>query len=115
MKGHQGTQLILDYRLPIESEWEYAAIRPIQMDSGENETKLHSSYDGKLNEYGLHNMGDNVSEWTASAEKVGEEIFQVVRGGSWLTEWSIKNRELIKPDKSTNYIGFRIVRSYLKE
>jgi formylglycine-generating enzyme required for sulfatase activity len=112
---NQGIPLILDYRLPIEAEWEYAAIRTIQMDSGGNETKLHSSYAGKLNEYGLYNMGNNVSEWTASAEKVGEDIFQVVRGGSWFTEWSIKNRELIKPDKSTNYIGFRIVRSYLKE
>jgi formylglycine-generating enzyme required for sulfatase activity len=112
---NQGIPLILDYRLPIEAEWEYAAIRTIQMDSGGNETKLHSSYAGKLNEYGLYNMGNNVSEWTASAEKVGEDIFQVVRGGSWFTEWSIKNRELIKPEKSTNYIGFRIVRSYLKE
>jgi len=49
----------------------------------------------------------------ASAENVGNEIFQVVRGGSWITGWTIKNRELIGPGKSTNYIGFGIVRSYL--
>jgi hypothetical protein len=32
----------------------------------------------------------------------------------WMSN-EVTNRELNKPEKSTNYIGFRIVRSYLKE
>jgi len=107
----QEEPLINDYRIPLETEWEYAASFNIN-NKAIKKSKLHNVKKGEKNELGICNLYGNVSEWTSSSEVMDDNKVQVVKGGSWKSYPGTKSREIICPDKATNYIGFRIVRSY---
>jgi len=107
----QGEPLITDYRLPLEIEWEYVATFNNQNNPG-GKNNLHKTKKGEKNELGVYNLCGNVSEWTSSTEVYDNNEVKVVRGGSWKLKADITLKEIMNPDKATNYIGFRIVRSY---
>ena len=101
-----GLPKIHDYRIPLETEWEYVAQQPIT--KGDKNGLVQKVNEGNTNEWGLFHLDNNVSEWVKSRR--GESA--TVRGGSWKSENSIAERQLINPDSKEPNIGFRIVRSY---
>lgn len=106
----ENKQDIYDYRIPTESEWEYAASFESFIDENLS-FALHEVKIGDSNNLGIYNLEGNVIEWVAnSIEKDGKK-FNIVRGGSCFTTTDASLRELIDLDKTPDYIGFRIVRS----
>jgi formylglycine-generating enzyme required for sulfatase activity len=106
----QGNQTVMDYRLPTEYEWQYALTfndSKSMVDSKE----LHPIDKGDNNKLGLLNLNGNVSEWTCSAGSNDGLTYKVVKGSSWKSGSKDSQRELVVPDKGTDYIGFRIVQS----
>ena len=103
----QGLPPVRLYRIPLETEWEYVAQQPIT--KGDKNGLIQKVNDGNTNEWGLFHLDNNVSEWVKSVR--GESV--IVRGGSWKSENSISERQLINTDSKEPNIGFRIVRSYL--
>jgi len=106
--------LITNYRVPLETEWEYAATF-FNKTGSEKKSKLHSVKRGEKNDIGVCNLRGNVSEWTSSKETSDDNKTQVVRGGSWKSYPDTELRELQCPDSASDYIGFRIVRSFPSE
>jgi formylglycine-generating enzyme len=104
----KGLPNIQAYRIPLETEWEYVAQQPIT--KGDIVGLVQKVNEGNTNEWGLFHLDNNVSEWVASRRDAG-----IIRGGSWKSENSISERQLINPDSKEPYIGFRIVLSYLTE
>jgi formylglycine-generating enzyme required for sulfatase activity len=103
----KGLSKVQSYRIPFETEWEYVAQQPIK--KGVKNGLVQKVNDGNTNEWGLFHLDNNVSEWVTSKQiEAG-----IVRGGSWKSENSISERQLINPDSKEPYIGFRIVRSYI--
>jgi formylglycine-generating enzyme required for sulfatase activity len=94
------------FRLPIELEWEYVAKQPLKHSLSNNKT-VQKVFVGNANRWGLSHMYDNVSEWVISDDSVA-----ISKGGSWRTNANISDRQIINPDSSTGYTGFRIVRTY---
>ncbi len=106
----KGKPLNMDYRIPMESEWEYAAT--FKQNGSEKFLKeLHNVKRGLKNKIGIKNLENNVAEWTASYNKP-DGSSGAVRGGSYKSVNSLKLRELVDKNKSKDYIGFRIVRTY---
>jgi formylglycine-generating enzyme required for sulfatase activity len=102
----KGLPNVQSYRIPLETEWEYVAQQPIT--KGDKNGLVQKVNDGNTNEWGLFHLDNNVSEWVTSRLDAS-----IVRGGSWKSENSISERQLINPDSKESYVGFRIVRSYL--
>ena len=130
---------VVGYRLPTDSEWEYAARggdMQKETQAGLNKTSWYWRNSGrkylsgnwsaekisnnggrthavglkKSNNFNLYDMLGNVWEWTNTK---GSSVF-IVRGGSWFDSIKYCNfnaREYISPEKSYNKLGFRIART----
>jgi len=163
--SENGEIFVQDYRLPTESEWEYASrgglalsmypwggyytrnytgcfianFKPLRgnyVDDGGFHTLMVASYDP--NDYGLYDMGGNVSEWTANAFDESALSFtddlnpdytydalpddppvrkrKVLRGGSWKDiayYMQCGTRTYEYQDTAKSYIGFRCVQTFL--
>lgn len=121
------------YRLPTESEWEYAArangapaveINCRNCAGGRGQPVAT----GRANGFGLAHMVGNVAEWTLDcrttdysrasgqahqAQGGGRCVERVTRGGSWADRSSkatVSNRSFRKGALGAKTIGFRVVR-----
>ncbi len=119
------------YRLPTESEWEYAASgNSNKLFAGSDEVSTVAIYknnsrrgtekvtDKKPNSFGLYDMSGNVYEWcdTWYADNYNNDSKKekkVIRGGSWNSnseKCKIKVRSSAPYNEKSGVIGFRIVR-----
>ena len=120
-------QLLSDYRLPTEAEWAYAAQETVQTSSSETQMPV-SVKKGKINNFGLRNMGGNISEWTNStpftavqieytSDYSAESVFEVdpnqkiIRGANWKENKSGQTNRATDKNFRSNVIGFRIVKT----
>ena len=114
------------YRLPTQSEWEYAAkggslshgykysgssdVDSVAWYSSNSNNKTHPVGKKQPNELGIYDMSGNVSEWCS-------DFFNgnyPVRGGSWYndnTNCRINYRIHFSPHTKYKFIGFRVAYS----
>jgi formylglycine-generating enzyme required for sulfatase activity len=113
------------YRLPTESQWEYACRAGTATDwSQGNDKLLLAAYcqmwpsdfvlpcGEKLpNAWGLHDMHGNVSEWCWNLwEKSSSN--RAFRGGGWssrASDWRSANRNWAVPSDRGDFLGFRLL------
>jgi formylglycine-generating enzyme required for sulfatase activity len=122
------------YRLPTESEWQavadydgnyiygcgttiikskanYLSANPLGLTSQPYTTPVgyYRAYG-----YGMCDMAGNVSEWTASINIYNNDLYRIIRGGSWGTGagyCSVSNSEMFHDrDQYSRNIGFRVCR-----
>lgn len=126
-----------DFRLPTETEWEYACRSGTTGDyagnldsmawySRNSEGKTHSVGEKRSNAWGLHDMHGNVWEWCHDGKRSHRSITQndpvgasgssrVLRGGSWNFEAEYcrsASRLTRNPSFSEHHYGFRVVVSH---
>lgn len=98
--------------------------------TGRNPSTMHGTHQvglKKANRLGIYDMSGNLFEWCWDWKSVNTEVSstnpvgpatgeeKVLRGGSWLHGWAlycgVRSQLYSDPKRSTNYYGFRIVRS----
>ncbi len=122
------------YRLPTEAEWEYAAageegrLYPWSTGKGEPDKTLanYNNNEGvttSVGRYpegatpeGLHDMAGNVWEWTEDLYREGKD-WRAQRGGAYYSSEAdalrCSSRVYVYPGYSSNFVGFRVIRSSL--
>ena len=108
----KGLPQVADFRLPTETEWIYAALGNHEAREPGKVSELGRVKSGDKNKYGLHNLNNNVSEWTSNKTEEGQRI---IKGSSWKKEVDTFERIEKPADYRDNSIGFRIVMSYMSE
>lgn len=125
------------YRLPTETEWEYACraggtetycgsntVDAVAWYGGNSGTQTYPVGQKQANAFGLYDMSGNVWEWTCSAynggyndsEKIcnnNADYFQATRGGSWFYSPEYvrsANRDGNASSARYNLMGFRLVK-----
>ena len=131
------------YRLPTESEWEYAcrAGTTTAYSFGDDASRLsdygwfggnsgtHPVGEKKPNAWGLYDMHGNVYEWCQdwfgpyrsglATDPTGATSgsYRVIRGGSWYSfarNCRSADRGRYTPGYRSHYLGFRVLRSSIK-
>jgi hypothetical protein len=100
----------LDYRIPLEMEWEYVARQPYRR-IPVNNGKLKKVSEGNSNRWGILHLHDNVSEWVTGTE----DLYAVYKGNNWLNGRGDSYLMHLHPDSGKGYIGFRVARTYEPE
>ena len=125
------------YRLPSDSEWEYAARAGVaQADSAPSRAEANFSFgtspdrtiaigSRQANAWGLHDTLGNVAEWVSDCwnpspgsqggrvDRGGECFSDTIRNGSWQDnpdEISLATNRSVNKGTASNTIGFRLVR-----
>lgn len=121
----KGSKLIHKYRIPTEAEWIYASLagmNPGSIEKPDIEPLSHIGTD-KPNEWGLWNMFNNVSEWTATffdphkylVELNPEnqtETGQVIVCGNNFKNTLNNEKAILDSNIGFDFVGFRYIRSY---
>jgi hypothetical protein len=101
-------QYLIEYRLPLEIEWEYANQNDVQLIVGD---KLVKSKKGEKGVLGLTHFNDNVSEFIYSEDP---DNIILIKGSSFKNKMKFDSKKTVKPDFRDNTTGFRIVRSFVR-
>ncbi len=124
------------YRLPTESEWEYAAragttgpsyglLESVGWFSDNSEGRLQAVGIKSANSFGLYDMLGNVWEWTNDwydtypgtvTDPTGPSAgsYRVIRGGAWRVSARVARaayRSYDTPDNRDIFLGFRLART----
>ncbi|MBI5541733.1 MAG: SUMF1/EgtB/PvdO family nonheme iron enzyme [Bacteroidia bacterium] len=112
LKKDGKTPYMNDYRVPVEEEWYYAASMPMLKEKTNN-NNLQKVNSGERSKNSLYHFSDNVSEWTSTNSDNELNNSNVVLGGSWKDNADVNNRFSLDRNSKNNYVGFRIVRTYI--
>jgi len=121
------------YRLPTESEWEYAAnrggeqnITKVSWNESNANGRTHPVGQKQANNLGIHDMNGNVAEWVLDIKEDYKAVSlinpqgavlginRIIKGGSWLSQARDvrpSSRSELTPSVKSNSVGFRLVAS----